>query len=173
MVPIGEYLYKLSQSNADLYYKTGISQARLSILRNTATAKLYAEELYLIALAINEVPGEMAKEMFRGLKLSNSSRPAEKIQDRNLTKFGLFIEEKSRNQKAIQKKTGISENRLSILSNKLDSRVLARELYLVALAMEIDPQEIWDYLFGHLEINSPERQEELKNQESKKRKAGK
>ena len=49
--------------------RTGISQSRLSQLCSNESTKLRADELYLIALAIDIDPGEMFKEIFKGLHL--------------------------------------------------------------------------------------------------------
>ena len=53
--------------------RTGISQARLSQLSSNETTKLRAEELYLIALAIDIDPGEMLKEIFKESKLEDEN----------------------------------------------------------------------------------------------------
>lgn len=49
--------------------RTGISQARLSQLSSNESTKLRADELYLIALAIDMDPGEMFKGIFKDLQL--------------------------------------------------------------------------------------------------------
>ena len=49
--------------------RTGISQARLSQLSSNGSTKLRADELYLIALAIDIGPGEMFEEIFKDLQL--------------------------------------------------------------------------------------------------------
>lgn len=49
--------------------RTGISQARLSQLSSNGSTKLRADELYLIALAIDIAPGEMFEEIFKDLQL--------------------------------------------------------------------------------------------------------
>jgi len=49
--------------------RTGISQARLSQLSSNESTKLRADELYLIALAIDIDPCELLMEVFKGLKL--------------------------------------------------------------------------------------------------------
>jgi putative transcriptional regulator len=49
--------------------RTGISQARLSHLTSNESTKLRADELYLIALALDVDPGEMFKEIFKSIKL--------------------------------------------------------------------------------------------------------
>lgn len=161
---LGKYLFKLPYRNTDLYFKTGILPARLSIIRNKENSKLLAEELYLIALAIEEKPAKLAATIFADLTLTDPSLPKKdpKTQKKTLTKLGAFIEEKSRSQKAIERKTRITENRLSILANNPDSKILAEELYLISLAMEVAQDEIWYYLFSDLLLNDSDTQEELK-----------
>ena len=69
MTSLGLYLVKKSVNKAMVSRRTGISQARLSQLSLNETTKLRADELYLIALAIDVDPGEMMKEVFAGLRL--------------------------------------------------------------------------------------------------------
>jgi putative transcriptional regulator len=69
MTSLGLYLVKKSVNKAMVSRRTGISQARLSQLSLNETTKLRADELYLIALAIDVDPGEMMKEVFKNLKL--------------------------------------------------------------------------------------------------------
>lgn len=49
--------------------RTGISQARLSQLSSNESTKLRADELYLIALAIDVEPGDLLREVCKELKL--------------------------------------------------------------------------------------------------------
>ena len=69
MTSLGLYLAKKSVNKAMVSRRTGISQARLSQLSSNKSTKLRADELYLIALAIDIDPGEMFKEIFKDLKL--------------------------------------------------------------------------------------------------------
>jgi len=71
MKSLGLYLTRKSVNKAMVSRRTGISQARLSQLTSNESTKLRADELYLIALAIDIDPGEMFKEVFSGLKLEN------------------------------------------------------------------------------------------------------
>lgn len=71
MTPLGLFLTKKSVNRAMVSRRTGISQARLSQLSSNESTKLRADELYLIALAIDIDPGEMLKEIFKELKLEN------------------------------------------------------------------------------------------------------
>jgi len=69
MTDLGLYLAKRTVNKAEVARRTGISKSRLTQLTSNESAKLRADELYLIALAINVDPGEMFKELFGGLGL--------------------------------------------------------------------------------------------------------
>ncbi len=59
MTRLGEYLTNKSINKASVSRKTGINTNRLSELSNNQTALLRADELYLIALAIEANPCEL------------------------------------------------------------------------------------------------------------------
>ncbi|PKP21077.1 MAG: DNA-binding protein [Bacteroidetes bacterium HGW-Bacteroidetes-21] len=69
MTSLGSYLTKKSVNRAMVSRRTGISQARLSQLTSNESTKLRADELYLIALALDVDSGEMFKEIFKSIKL--------------------------------------------------------------------------------------------------------
>ncbi len=69
MTSLGLYLTKKSVNRAMVSRRTGISQARLSQLSSNESTRLRADELYLIALAIDVDPGELLKEVYKDLKL--------------------------------------------------------------------------------------------------------
>jgi DNA-binding Xre family transcriptional regulator len=69
MTNLGLYLAKKSINKAEVSRRTGISKSRLSQLSANESTKLRADELYLIALAIDVDPGEMFKELYSGLEL--------------------------------------------------------------------------------------------------------
>ena len=71
MTALGLYLTKKSVNRAMVSRRTGISQARLSQLSSNESTKLRADELYLIALAIDVDPCEVMKEIFKDLSLEN------------------------------------------------------------------------------------------------------
>ncbi|WP_421946599.1 helix-turn-helix domain-containing protein [Phaeodactylibacter xiamenensis] len=68
---IGKLLDRTSVNKTQISRRTGISSSRLSELSLKKSTRLTAEELYLIALAIDIDPGEMFKEIFKDLKLEN------------------------------------------------------------------------------------------------------
>lgn len=72
MTNLGLYLAKKSVSKAGISRKTGISKSRISELTLNPTTKLRADELYLIALAIDVDPCEMLNILYRELTLIES-----------------------------------------------------------------------------------------------------
>lgn len=69
MTELGLFLSRKSVNRSDVSRKTGISKTRLSELTNNANTKLRADELYLIALAIDVEPCEVLKEVCKQLHL--------------------------------------------------------------------------------------------------------
>lgn len=69
-----------------------------------------------------------------------------------MTGLGKIFKEKLVNKSAISRITGISSARLSELSRNENTVMKAKELYLIALALEIPVEEITEKLYGHLEL---------------------
>jgi DNA-binding Xre family transcriptional regulator len=69
-----------------------------------------------------------------------------------MTKLGEFLTSKSINKAEIARKTGISNTRLSELTRKESAKLKVEELYLIALAIEIAPNEILEKICGHLKL---------------------
>lgn len=69
MTALGLYLSQKSVNRSEVSRRTGISKTRLSELTNNPHTKLRADELYLIALAINADPCEVLKVVCEGVKL--------------------------------------------------------------------------------------------------------
>jgi DNA-binding Xre family transcriptional regulator len=59
-----------------------------------------------------------------------------------MTELGVYLAKKSINKAEISRKTGISASRLSELTLNESAHLRARELYLIALAMDVDPCEL-------------------------------
>jgi len=66
------------------------------------------------------------------------------------TKLGVFFETRSVNRANISRKTGISNQRLSELSNNNNANIRADELYLIAKALDISPCILLELLCDHL-----------------------
>ena len=71
MTRLGEFLIKKSVNKSEVSRRTGISRARVSELTLNETTKLRADELYLIALAIDIPPCELLNFICGDLKLKN------------------------------------------------------------------------------------------------------
>lgn len=69
MTELGLYFAKKSINRSDVSRKTGISKTRLSELANNTSTQLRVRELYLIALAVDEDPGFLFKNICKGIEL--------------------------------------------------------------------------------------------------------
>jgi DNA-binding Xre family transcriptional regulator len=69
-----------------------------------------------------------------------------------MTRTGEFLAKKSINRASISRKTGISTARLSELSNKESARLTAEELYLIALAIGVNPGDLLEYVCSHVAL---------------------
>ena len=64
-----------------------------------------------------------------------------------MTRLGVFLTRKSVNKAMVSRRTGISESRLSQLSSNESTHLKAKELYLIALAIDVDPGEVLKELY--------------------------
>lgn len=72
-----------------------------------------------------------------------------------MTELGLYLTRRSVNRSDVARKTGINKTRLSDLSNNPKTYLRVKELYLIALAIEVNPCEMLNYICK--EINLPKR----------------
>ncbi len=70
-----------------------------------------------------------------------------------MTELGAFLNKKSVNRAEISRRTGISTSRLSELSRKETARLTADEVYLIALAIDIEPAALLDEVCKKVELN--------------------
>ena len=69
-----------------------------------------------------------------------------------MTRLGEYLHKKSVNKSEISRKTGISKARLNELTLNLSTKLRADELYLIALAISVNPSEILTEVCGHLTL---------------------
>lgn len=69
-----------------------------------------------------------------------------------MTKLGLYLAKKSASKAEVSRKTGISKSRLSELTLNEKTKLRVDELYLIALAMDIDPCELMNFLCEDLKL---------------------
>ncbi|MGO3109721.1 helix-turn-helix transcriptional regulator [Sphingobacterium sp. JB170] len=73
MTPLGEYLAKRSVNKSMVARKTGLTKARINELTLNDSAKLRAQELYLIAKAIGADPCEVLNKLYSHLSLQSTA----------------------------------------------------------------------------------------------------
>ena len=71
-----------------------------------------------------------------------------------MTPLGLYLSRKSINRSEVSRKTGISKTRLSELSNNLNTKLRVDELYLIALAIDVDPCEVFVHVCQGLQLKT-------------------
>ena len=71
-----------------------------------------------------------------------------------MTELGLYLSKKSVNRSDVARKTGISKTRLSELANNNRTKLRADELYLIALAIDVEPCEVFNEVCGGLSLKS-------------------
>lgn len=71
-----------------------------------------------------------------------------------MTKLGQYLSKKSASKAEISKKTGISKSRMSELTLNPSTQLRARELYLIALALDVDPCDMIKEIFKDVKLTS-------------------
>ena len=69
-----------------------------------------------------------------------------------MTELGLYFAKKSISKAAVSKRTGISRSRLSELTLNTKTHLRAKELYLIALAIDVDPCEVLREVCGDVKL---------------------
>ena len=69
-----------------------------------------------------------------------------------MTELGLYLAKKSINKAEISRKTEISASRLSELTLNKGVHLRAKELYLIALAIDVDPCELLKAVFKDVKL---------------------
>lgn len=71
-----------------------------------------------------------------------------------MTKLGLYLAQKSVNKAEVARKTGLTKARMNELTLNERSHLRAEELYLIALAIDVNPCELLEALYGELKLQS-------------------
>jgi putative transcriptional regulator len=74
------------------------------------------------------------------------------IKSDKMTELGLYLSRKSVNRSDVARKTGISKTRLSELSNNSSTKLRVDELYLIALAIDVEPSEVLNEVCKELKL---------------------
>ena len=70
-----------------------------------------------------------------------------------MTKIGEYLDLKSVNKSDVARKTGLSKARLSELTLRESAKLRADELYLIALAIDVNPCDMLEFICGHLKAD--------------------
>lgn len=71
-----------------------------------------------------------------------------------MTELGQYLSKKSASKAEISKKTGISKSRMSELTLNPSTQLRARELYLIALALDVDPCDMMKEIFKDVKLEN-------------------
>lgn len=71
-----------------------------------------------------------------------------------MTGLGIYLAKKSINKSEVSRKTGISKPRLSELTLKESAHLRAKELYLIALSIDVDPCDVLKELYRDVKLES-------------------
>lgn len=63
-----------------------------------------------------------------------------------MTKLGIYLAQKSVNKSEVARKTGLSRARINELTLSGRSHLRAEELYLIALAIDVAPADLLEYI---------------------------
>ncbi len=63
-----------------------------------------------------------------------------------MTRLGEFFMKKSINRSIVSRKTGLSRSRLTELSNNPSSKLRVKELYLISLALDLEPTVLLSFI---------------------------
>lgn len=69
-----------------------------------------------------------------------------------MTELGLYLAKKSVNKSEVSRRTGISKARISELTLKQSTQLRVKELYLIALAIDVDPCEVFKEVCADLKL---------------------
>ncbi|MGJ7033421.1 helix-turn-helix domain-containing protein [Niabella hirudinis] len=69
-----------------------------------------------------------------------------------MTKLGLYLAQKSVNKSEVARKTGLSKARMNELTLNERSHLRADELYLIALAIDVRPVDLLEYVCGGIRL---------------------
>ena len=69
-----------------------------------------------------------------------------------MTPLGKYLAQRSVNKSEVSRKTGISKVRMSELTLNNKTHLRAKELYLIALAINTDPCEVLKEIFGGVKL---------------------
>ncbi|MBB3058275.1 hypothetical protein [Mucilaginibacter gotjawali] len=151
---LGPYLTNKGKDSVDIHGKTGIPIGSIRKMRSGETKAIPAIELYKISLVTKDAIGVVLKEIYPSLKLVQTDKVILtniKSDTTDLGKVIMHLEDYNLDNLAYR--TGIKRGRLQRLT-KLDStKILSHELYLIEMASNKEPGELFISLFADIKLH--------------------
>ncbi len=69
-----------------------------------------------------------------------------------MTKLGIYLAKRAINKSEVARRTGLSKVRVNELTLNENTKLKASELYLIALAIEVNPSQLLEDLYGDLRL---------------------
>jgi len=167
---LGIFLEQISADRLDVHIKTDIILTKIEKLCNNK-ANLDVFDFYLIAKSVESQElsiDTIAKVVFEGYENFKSEEMNLEV-DEKLSCFGKFISRFLNTKKSISDRFDINQVQLSKLMIKgEDKNVIAVDLYVICNYFNQDFTQVLEKICGHLQLTTPERQEELRRQHQAK-----
>jgi hypothetical protein len=151
---LGPYLTKKEKDSVEISEITGIPINSVRKMRSGETRAIPAIELYKISLFTKDSINQVLKEVYPNLKLDSIDKivsPKIKTDSTELGKVIFSLEDYDLNNLAY--KTGIGRGRLLRLTKLDSSKIQSHELYLIELASDKEPGELFANLFKDIKLN--------------------
>ncbi|QEK99457.1 hypothetical protein FKG96_01145 [Olivibacter sp. LS-1] len=145
LTPLGQYLLRVDGFEEMILADEQITLERLDTLCTKATSLLYADEFFHIITKIDRSIDDACKVIFGDLKVADYKK--EIGNSSKLSRLGNYIEQFTIEQRDIANKTGIERTRFNKLVKSDDRRPYAFEIYLLALALDKKPSEVFKALY--------------------------
>lgn len=157
-----KYLRDSDAEPKEIYFKTSIPRAKISALRN-CKSNLYLFDLYLIGKSLDADINHMAAIVFEDYdnEIASIKETWKTGKKGEYGKFGQLIRRHINSQNAMAGYVGVNSHNLG---NQMyaDSTIIAVELYIVVKLLDLDFKTELENICGHLQLNSAERQAELR-----------
>ncbi len=152
---LGPYLTKKEKDSVDIHEKTGIPIGSIRKMRSGETRAIPAIELYKISLVTKDAIGVVLKEIYPVLKLASNDKFISNNIKSDTTDLGkVLFSLEDYNLDNLAHRTGIKRDRLHRLT-KLDStKVQSHELYLIEIASNKEPGELFVKLFKNIKLSA-------------------
>lgn len=151
---LGDYLKSLGVVKEKVRSLANIKKPRMNDLNNKHTAKPSPEEFYRIVYTAIKLSGLDDEEFKNAIEAVFPNRPKNNL----LTEFEhlpaeiRFIKRHTLRQNEVEEKIGMSENKISRLTNEKTKDLLAVELICFIEGLELNVLKTFKELYGEIEV---------------------